>query len=164
MNCGAAGTRARGQIDLHFRFREGCTVYCHWADQADRARRYRVGCDLNIAKKKPPAVVASALRSSCGRQQTRGSGAHTRPRCTVAPGTSRPSIPSAVGVAGAFSCWPHTNTPLRSCRPSRPGGPSGGWSRGMSSEAQTDTASAAHRPVTRHRPCPHAGQAGDSLA
>jgi len=50
-----------------------------------------------------------------------------RSNLTVAPGTNRPKrSPQQFGVAGAFSCWPQTDTPLRSCRPSAQADQTGG--------------------------------------
>ena len=86
----------------------------------------KIGFKVHMpAKTIPPAVVASALRSSAGANNTE-SGAHTDPDAPLHLALAGQSIPSAVGVAGAFSCWPQTDTPLRSCRPSAQADQTGG--------------------------------------
>jgi hypothetical protein len=90
-------------------------------ERADVAAKIGFKVHMHTAKTIPPAVVASALRSSAVANKHE-SGAHTDPmhRCTWHAGQA---LPSAVGVAGG---WPQTNTPLRSCRPSAQADQTGG--------------------------------------
>ena len=119
MNCGAAGTEREAKSTFTFVSESGAPFTVAGLtkpiERAGIASRLRG--ELHTAKTIPPAVVASALRSSAGANKHEF-GAHTDPDAPLHLALAGQASPSAVGVAGAFSCWPHTNTPLRSCRPS----------------------------------------------
>ena len=108
-----------------------CTVHSRWPRQADRARvAAKIGfkVHLHTAKTIPPAVVASALRSSPRRQQTQSNGAHTDPDAPLHLALAGQSIPpQQFGVARRVSAAGHrTNTPTAVMPTLRPAEPDGG--------------------------------------
>ena len=121
---GAAGTKARGQIGLSILFPRAVAPFtvAGLGKLIERAGIASAAIELHRRQLSP---------ARCGRllAPTNTSLGHTLTpmhRCTWH--WPAKAFPSAVGVAGAFSCWPQTNTPLRSCRPSAHAGQAGGWS------------------------------------
>ena len=129
---GAASTKPRGQVGLHFRFREGAPFTVaglgKLIERAGVAAKIGFKVHLHTAKTIPPAVVASALRSSAGANKHEF-GAHTDP--------DAPLHLALAGQSIALSSWRRRRVQLLATnkhasavmRTLRPGGPDGGWSR-----------------------------------
>ena len=90
---GAAGTKARGQSAFTFVSERGAPFTVaglgKLIERTGVAAKIGFKVHMHTAKTIPPAVVAGALRSSAGANKHGVFGIY-RPRCTVAPGISRP--------------------------------------------------------------------------